>query len=138
MVQFWLIPLAKFSSVPHGYKHCSDGLTIQNFYFINFLLGLKSGDCLGQTRRSWDTLAACLGSLSWWNIYLLCRFSFLASEIKFSSNMSHFSPPFMFHSMSCHAPVPLAEIQPHIMMPPPSYIAPFLESYVQPLLMNFC
>lgn len=58
-------------------------------------------------------LAVCLGS------NLLPRFSSLADDIKCFSSMCQYITPFRIPWMVCHAPVPFAKKQLHIMMLPP-------------------
>lgn len=86
-----------------------------------------------------DLLEFILWSLSYWNINLLHKFSFLSNEIKFSINIYWYFDPFMFPSMACNATVPFAEKQPQIMMLLPPYVTlgfVLLGSYTQPFCLQ--
>lgn len=86
-------------------------------------------------RASWVS-AVCKGTLTCWKVHLLHRFSFLADEIKFSSNLSHHITPFIFLLMMSNAPALIAEKQSYFMILPPLYatvVIEFLGSYAQVL-----
>lgn len=99
-------------------------------------MGFKSGDLLVNARPSWVILAVCFWLLSSWNIHFLPLLHFLADEIKSSSNMTRYISPFTFPSMTCNAPVPLAEKQPILLLHYCNLFAFLLNVYLSPYQKN--
>lgn len=117
--QFCPIPLSKLSTMSLWWTG--------NFKILHtFLKGFESEDRRGHAstftfffrNQFWVIVAVCLVVLSCWNVHHLRRFRFFTNETKFCSNKSRYVSPFMFPPMMCNAPVPFAEIQLHITMPP--------------------